>query len=93
MFGGAHHQRLEDVATQGPAVGVGDVGNSALTNGGVQLGEANPAAMYALSRAPQSPVCPAHLARLDQAMARIDDEAEPRDAGRPPAVPARGFRG
>ena len=44
MFGGADDERLQHMAAQAPAVGVGDMGDPAL-NGGVQFGEADLAAV------------------------------------------------
>ena len=79
VFGGADDETVEDVAAQSPAVGVGDMGDPAL-DAGIQLGEADFAGMIRGEPRPQPAIGAAHLARLDQAMGREDDETEPRDA-------------
>jgi hypothetical protein len=60
------------MAAQPPAVGVTDMGDPAL-DAGVQLGEADFARMIGRSPRPEPAMGAAHLARLDQAMRRVDD--------------------
>src|SRR5512132_3420672 len=78
MFGGADGERLKDMAARAPTVGVADVVDPAL-DAGIEFGIADLAGVIGGELRPQPSVGRAHLARLDEAMSRIDDEAEPRD--------------
>lgn len=66
--------------TQSPAVGVADVVDPAL-DAGLQLSGADLAGMIGGEPHPQPAVGGADLARLDQPVRRMNDEAEPGDAG------------
>jgi hypothetical protein len=68
------------MAAQAPAVGVADVIDPAL-NAGVELREADRAGVIGGKPRAQPAVSGAHLACLDAAVGRVDDEAEPGNAG------------
>jgi hypothetical protein len=76
----ADRERVRHALAKAPTVRIADMGDPA-ADAGVQLGEADVPSVMGGEPGTQAPVGVAHLARLHQAMAGVDDETEPGDAG------------
>ncbi len=91
MGDGVKPQRAEKMAPQAPTVPLANVIDPTL-DAGVELGEARLAGMVGGKASTEPAIGIAHLARLDPAMGRVDDKAEPGSVLRLPRAARRQAR-